>query len=128
MQDKAVRHKCRTATHRAAVQRGFFRGYFCTAFLYGFFFFSKYFLAVTFCIFYILSFVFAVHLPSDCTAVTEKINAFMFDFLSCGVYGNYNQFSGATRVLLTYTSKCRWLPVLSPVLPTAAIVWPWVTV
>lgn len=119
MQDKAVRHKCRTATHRAAVQRGFL-GIFCTAFCTAFFL-SKYFLAVTFCIFYILSFVFcrasAVRLHNG----TEKINAFMLLF-ELWAYGNYNQFSGATRVLLTYTSKCKWLPVLSPVLPTAAIV------
>lgn len=125
MQDKAVRHKCRTATHRAAVQRGFL-GIFCTAFCTAFFL-SKYFLAVTFCIFYILSFVF---LPCICRQIAQqyrKINAFMLIF-ELWVYGNYNQFSGATRVLLTYTSKCKWLPVLSPVLPTAAIVWPWVTV
>lgn len=37
MQDKAIRHKCRIATHRAAVQRGFLGGFctaFCTAFWY----------------------------------------------------------------------------------------------
>lgn len=56
MQDKAVRHKCRTATHRAAVQRGFLEA-FCTAFCTAFYP-AEYYCAVNFSIFDILSFVF----------------------------------------------------------------------
>lgn len=80
MQDKAVRHKCRTATHRAAVQRGFL-GIFCTAFCTAYFL-SKYFLAVTFCIFYILSFVFCRASAVRLHNCTEK-STVLCCFLSC---------------------------------------------
>lgn len=70
MQDKAVRHKCRTATHRAAVQRGFL-GIFCTAFCTAFFFLNIS-LPSPFAYFTYYRLFFAVHLPSNCTAVQKN--------------------------------------------------------
>lgn len=100
----------------------FFYTALCTAF-----FLSKCRYAVSFFEFDIVSFVFCCTSAVRFLNRTEKITICGY-FLEVLLYGNYNQFSGATRVLLTYTSKCKWLPVLSPVLPTAAIVCPWVTV
>ena len=125
MQDKAVWHKCHTATHRAAVQRGFLQTV-CMAVC----------MAVDIFSFresqYIIKNQRIIEncLPYVCWQSTKQyrktdVQLLLFPTL---LYGNYSQPSGATRVLLTYTSKCKWLPVLSPVLPTAAIVCPWVTV
>lgn len=120
MQDKAVLHRCNTATHRAAVQRGF-SSCFCIAVCIAVATFSNP-QNQSVKIFRLSSFVFPSRLLVVCIAVQKK-ESFLRNIVYCFLYCRlYSQFSGATRVLLTYTSKCKWLPVLSPVLPTAAIV------
>lgn len=71
MQDKAVRHKCRTATHRAAVQRGFL-GEFCTAFCMAFYP-TEYYCAISLSAFDIVSRIFCRTPAVNSHNSTEKV-------------------------------------------------------